>query len=502
MEKHGKLSPFPATKSLKFSTASADKGFAKQSQRKRIRFNETAPGVLRPQLAKKNCRPRRITMSSQVNGMLILNAIPNAEVEEKVKAFLARHTKNVPDEKLNVLIKRTPLVLSRSTSEKTGETLALKLQMLGASASYVPKTLPADASLSENTIPKDIGAKDREEHTDPNPLETPPLRDLARKPAWKRRVTEKLMEVNKELWVIFSMILIVGAMNYLLASQRMLLGLYTLPTLFSAYFYGRRHATLTAFLSVLLVGIALYYNPQWLAETKNTSFMDAKWYELMAWGGILIVTAYAMGTLYERDKKKVLELREAYQGILVILRRFISNDEYTENHCYRVSVYAAKIAASLGFDAETIEDVRSAALLHDIGKLEISRKLLYKAANLTQEEYHDMKQHVQKSNDILHPVQGPLARILPIILAHHEKYDGSGYNHADGEEIPLEARVLSVADVYDSLTSDRPYRKAMSPFEAKDAIEKGAGKEFDPKVVKAFLKAFSRGEMEIPNVMV
>ncbi|OPX36520.1 MAG: hypothetical protein B1H13_14350, partial [Desulfobacteraceae bacterium 4484_190.3] len=127
-------------------------------------------------------------MSSQVNGMLILNAIPNAEVEEKVKAFLARHTKNVPDEKLNVLIKRTPLVLSRSTSEKTGETLALKLQMLGASASYVPKTLPADASLSENTIPKDIGAKDREEHTDPNPLETPPLRDLARKPAWKRRV--------------------------------------------------------------------------------------------------------------------------------------------------------------------------------------------------------------------------------------------------------------------------------------------------------------------------
>ena len=73
-------------------------------------------------------------------------------------------------------------------------------------------------------------------------------------------------------------------MNYLLASQRMLLGLYTLPTLFSAYFYGRRHATLTAFLSVLLVGIAIYYNLRWLAEAKNTSFIEAKWYELIAWG--------------------------------------------------------------------------------------------------------------------------------------------------------------------------------------------------------------------------
>jgi HD-GYP domain-containing protein (c-di-GMP phosphodiesterase class II) len=141
-------------------------------------------------------------------------------------------------------------------------------------------------------------------------------------------------------------------------------------------------------------------------------------------------------------------------------------------------------------------------MLHDIGKLEISRKLLYKAAHLTNKEYEDMKQHVRKSNEILQPVGGPLGRILPIILAHHEKFDGSGYNDASGEGIPLEARVLTVADVYDSLTSDRPYRKAMSPFEAKDIIIKGSGTEFDPKVVKAFVKAFTRGEMEVPNVVV
>lgn len=440
-------------------------------------------------------------MTGQMNGMLILNAIPNPEVEEKVKVFLSRYAKNVPGEKLDDLMKKTPLILSRKTNEKTGETFASRLQMLGASASYVPKTIPVDATFTENGVAQPIDADAVVEDVDTDSLETPSINERAQKPPWQKRLLEKLIEVNKELWVIFSLILIVGAMNYLLASQRMLLGLYTLPTLFSAYFYGRRHATLTAFLSVILVGTAIYYNPAWLAEAKNTSFMEAKWYELMAWGGILMVTAYAMGSLYDRDKKKVLELREAYQGILVILRRFISNDQYTENHCYRVSVYAAKIADYLGFTPERIEDIRSAALLHDIGKLEISRRLLHKAAHLTQGEYDEMKLHVPKGSEILHPVQGPLGRILPIILAHHEKYDGSGYNHAHGEKIPLEARALSVADVYDSLTSARPYRKAMSPFEAKDVIESGAGKEFDPKVVKAFLKAFSRGEMEVPNVV-
>jgi putative nucleotidyltransferase with HDIG domain len=208
-----------------------------------------------------------------------------------------------------------------------------------------------------------------------------------------------------------------------------------------------------------------------------------------------------MGTLYDRNKRKMAELRQTYQGVLVILRNFISNDEYTENHCYRVSIYAVKIASYLGFSMELIEDIRSAALLHDIGKLEISRNLLYKAARLSDKEYGVMKQHVAKSGEILNPLQGPLGRILPIILAHHEKHDGSGYNKVLGEKIPLEARVLAVADVYDSLTSDRPYRKAMSPFDAKDIIEKGSGAEFDPEVVEVFLKVFARGELEIPNVV-
>jgi HD-GYP domain-containing protein (c-di-GMP phosphodiesterase class II) len=151
----------------------------------------------------------------------------------------------------------------------------------------------------------------------------------------------------------------------------------------------------------------------------------------------------------------------------------------------------------MGVNTDRIDDIRAAALLHDIGKLDISRDLLYKAARLTSEEYETVQQHVAKGIDLLQPVGGSLRRVIPIILAHHDKFDGSGYNPTRGEDIPLEARIIAVADVYDALTSDRPYRKAMSPFDARDVIAKGAGTEFDPGVVDAFQHAFRRGELEI-----
>lgn len=319
---------------------------------------------------------------------------------------------------------------------------------------------------------------------------------------WKAGLMRQAEKVNKELWLILSMFVIVGAMNYLVTSQRMLLGFYTLPTLFSAYSYGRRHATLTAFASVFLVGLIVHYNPGFFSSAEEFKFVEGQWYDITAWGSILVITAYAMGTLYEHKATHIKELRQTYKGLLIILRHFISKDKYTENHSYRVSIYAGKIAAYLGFDPERIEDIRSAAFLHDIGKLDISRELLYKAARLSQDEFQEMKQHVDQGVEMLEPLGGPLGRIIPIILAHHDKYDGSGYHATLGEDIPLEARVLSVADVYDSLVSDRPYRKALSPFEVKETIVKGSGTEFDPKVVEAFIKAFSKGEMEVPDLVI
>jgi putative nucleotidyltransferase with HDIG domain len=289
--------------------------------------------------------------------------------------------------------------------------------------------------------------------------------------------------------------------NFLVAANRVVLTLYFIPTLFAAYYYGRKQATLTAVGSVLLVVLVVYFNPT-LSAAAPGAMIGEQWFDLGIWGGILIITGYAMGTLYETKEAHIQELRETYHGILIILRQFISKDKYTQNHSYRVSVYAAQIAAYLGLDPERVEDVRAAALLHDIGKLDISRDILYKAARLSEDEYKEMQKHVEMGIAMLKPVGGSLRTILPIVLSHHDKFDGSGYHPTEGEHIPIEARIITVADVYDSLTSDRPYRKAIAPHEARDIIVKGSGTDFDPRVVNAFLAAFARGDLEVPEIVI
>jgi putative nucleotidyltransferase with HDIG domain len=272
-------------------------------------------------------------------------------------------------------------------------------------------------------------------------------------------------QVNKELWVILSLFSIAFLLNHVVASQRMILSFYALPTLGSAYFYGRRHATLTAFASVLIVVLMMLGSGSQTILQAATAFPFEQWVDLTVWGGALIITGYLMGTLYEHKTAQLKELRETYNGVLMILRHFIAKDAYTENHCYRVSVYATRIAATMGLSDQRIEDIRAASLLHDIGKLEISRELLYKAAKLTCEEYEEVQTHVTRGVEILESVGGSLRRVIPIILAHHDRFDGSGYRPLCGEDIPLESRIIAVADTYDALTSDRPYRKAMSTFD-------------------------------------
>jgi len=317
----------------------------------------------------------------------------------------------------------------------------------------------------------------------------------------KKTLLKQCAEVNRELWLVLSLFVIAALCNFLIANRGMLLSFYTFPTLFSAYCYGRRHATLTALASLLLVVLVTFLNPNLFDHGAETLHAQ-KWFDICVWGGSLILTAFAMGTLYERSTSRMRELRETYHGVLMILRHFISKDPYTQNHSYRVSIYAARVASEMGFDDDRIEDVRAAALLHDIGKLDISREILYKAARLTPKEQTEMREHVARGVNLLEPVGGSLKRVLPIILAHHDRFDGSGYSDRAGDEIPLEARILSVADAYDAITSDRPYRKGSTPYEAREILEKGAGREFDPEVVDAFLRAFRKQQMDIPDLVV
>ena len=311
----------------------------------------------------------------------------------------------------------------------------------------------------------------------------------------------RLTRVNRELWLVLSLFIIAGLINWLVASHRLIVGFYTLPTLFSAYVYGRRHAVLTAIASIFIVVVLVLTNTSlFVSSTQIVSEYD-QWAELVTWAGLLIITAYAMGTLYERKERHLTELRQTYFGLLTILQQFLSNDKYTHNHSYRVALYSSSIAGSMGFDERQTEDLRAAALLHDLGKLETSDELLHKAASLTPDEMAELGGDVHNGVALLEPVGGTLRRVLPIVRAHHDKYDGSGHRHFKADEIPIEARVLAVADAYDTLTSDRPYRRAVTPFEAKGIMVSGAGTSFDPAVIDAFVDAFEHGQMEIPEAL-
>ena len=315
----------------------------------------------------------------------------------------------------------------------------------------------------------------------------------------KKTWIPRLAEINKELLLILSIVASAGLINLLIAGQRMALTVYNLPTLFAAYYFGRRRAVEAAVASILIVTWMHILHP-WVLGRESEAILG--WSDLSIWAGFLMISAYVTGTLYEHGQRRLRELRETYYGVLQILNQFISNDKFTQNHSYRVSLYATQIAGEMGMSEERIEDVRAAALLHDIGKLDTSRDILYKAARLTEEEMSQIRGHVHKGIDMLNPVGGSLQRILPIVLAHHDRFDGTGYHPTKGEEIPIEARVISVADVYDALVSDRPYRKGISPFDARDAISRAAGKDFDPRVVKAFEVAFRKQRLEVPELLV
>ena len=318
-----------------------------------------------------------------------------------------------------------------------------------------------------------------------------------------RKWISRLGDINKELLLILSIIAAAGVVNFFVAGQRLVLTFYNLPTLMAAYYFGRRRAVEAASASILFVVWMNLMNPNVLGgslEWRTQGLLA--WSDLCVWAGFLLISAYATGSLYELGERRLGELRETYYGVLQILNQFIGNDKFTQNHSYRVSVYATTIAAEMRLPEQQIEDVRAAALLHDIGKLEISRGILYKAARLDDGEAEEMKSHVDKGIKLLQPVGGSLRRVLPIILAHHDRFDGTGYHPSKGEEIPIEARIITVADAYDAMISDRPYRKAMTPIEGRDAILKGVGADFDPSVVKAFESAFRKQRMEVPEVLV
>ena len=192
------------------------------------------------------------------------------------------------------------------------------------------------------------------------------------------------------------------------------------------------------------------------------------------------------------------ENKELFMSAIRMLAAAIdAKDPYTRGHSERVKDYSLVIGRQMGYGATELERVEIAALLHDVGKIGIDDRILRKPTNLTPEEFEVMKTHPDKGASILAQI-AQLADIIPGTRGHHENYDGSGYpNGLKGEEIPLLARIITIADTFDAMTTDRPYQKAFSLEFALNRIRSMASIKYDPKIVDAFSRACEEGKVAL-----
>lgn len=188
--------------------------------------------------------------------------------------------------------------------------------------------------------------------------------------------------------------------------------------------------------------------------------------------------------------------RQSKQGLTESIFAFAKTlelkDHYTGEHVENTVHFATEIAKGLNLPKEDVELIKQAAMLHDLGKIGISETILLKKGKLNKKEFAEIKKHPQIGADIIRPIQF-LHSLIPFIFYHHERWDGKGYpSGIKGEDIPLGARIIAIADVYQALISDRPYHKAFSKKEAVEIIKNASGTQFDPRIANTFLKIISK----------
>jgi HD-GYP domain-containing protein (c-di-GMP phosphodiesterase class II) len=201
----------------------------------------------------------------------------------------------------------------------------------------------------------------------------------------------------------------------------------------------------------------------------------------------LLTPFVALLELHQRSSGRYRDLQDLLVGLARSLTAAIdAKDSYTYGHSERVARIAVELGRELGLQEQELSDVFLAGLLHDIGKIGIRDAVLSKPGSLTPEEFEHVKQHATIGYSILQNLR-PIIHLLPGVRNHHERYDGKGYpDNLAGDAIPLLARILAVADCYDAMTTNRPYRQALPVPEVEQILADGAGTQFDARVVAAF----------------
>lgn len=255
--------------------------------------------------------------------------------------------------------------------------------------------------------------------------------------------------------------------------------LYFLPPVIAAALFGLRGAIITtAVVSILFSLHALLDWPgNYMEQSNQLGELVGFW-----------VIGLIPGWLFDRQRSLLLDLAHANEETLLGLVAALDLREHnTRLHSQRVRGYTELIAARLGVDEKMKREIGFGALLHDVGKIAVPDRILLKSDKLTNEEWVEMRKHPEAGYRIVKRI-GFLKDAAEIVYAHHEKFDGSGYPRGlKGEGIPFGARMFMVADVYDALTSERPYHTPASYEEAAEGIRRLSGSHFDPVVVDIFL---------------
>jgi len=302
---------------------------------------------------------------------------------------------------------------------------------------------------------------------------------------------KQLLVKHFEILLLAVVALSIVAIHLWIPRKDAFLNFYFLPVLFSGFYLGKRQAIATSVLSILAVVVLVVLTPASFQAGKSLLYT---YLDLISWGAFMFLAAVVVGSLFEARERQLEDLRAAYVGIVEILSKYLeSTDRYTQGHSMRVANLATDIAIAMGLTRREVENVRTGALLHDIGKVEISGELIRKAAELTTEEKQEVSTHTEKGAEILQAVGSVLQDAVPLVLHHHTSYEHTKGEdgHATQEETPLGAHIIGVADAYDAMVTDRPYRRGRPPWEAFDEIERNTPNQFRPNVVEALRRVMS-----------